>query len=80
MTWARPTVVSTVLFPIVLAVAIAPLRAGNEATLVDAVKPGDLSTIWTLLAQDVVDANDAKPDGRLCTGRHIAATSTRSVG
>ena len=63
MTWTRPTVVSTVLFPIVLAVAIAPLRAGDEATLVDAVKPGDLSTIWTLLAQDVVDANDAKPDG-----------------
>ena len=63
MTWMRPTAVSTVLFPLVLAAAIAPVRAGAEVTLVDAVKRGDQSAIRTLLSQDLVDANDAEPDG-----------------
>ena len=63
MTLQRPTVVLAVSFALVLAVSIAPARAGADATLVDAVKRGDHSAIRTLLAQRGFDVNEAAPDG-----------------
>ena len=59
----RSTVVSAVSFAFVLVVAIAPARAGAEATLVDAVKRGDHTAIQALLAQRGFDVNEAEPDG-----------------
>ena len=59
----RGTVVSAVSLALVLAVAIAPARAGAEVTLVDAVKRGDHPAIRTLLTQPDFDVNEAEPDG-----------------